>query len=105
MHWVLIVLTFDPTASTAPVNVAMQEFGDEASCLAAGGRIVDTIGQLPPKFTRAVKVTPLDVIKGMPSRRHPSPALHPRANLRRDFLQTTSSSTATNNVFNTEPLN
>jgi hypothetical protein len=42
MHWVLIILTFDTNAaSTAPVDVAMQEFADEASCVAAGAHTID----------------------------------------------------------------
>ena len=56
MHWVLIVLTFDPNATTAPVNVAMQEFADEPSCVAAGLHVVDAIGQIPPNYTRGVKM-------------------------------------------------
>jgi hypothetical protein len=57
MHWVLIILTFDPSATiTVPVNVAMQEFGDEASCVAAGAHTVDAIGQLEPKSSRGVKM-------------------------------------------------
>ena len=57
MHWVLIILTFDPSpTTTVPVNVAMQEFGDEASCVAAGAHTIDAIGQLEPKYTRGVRM-------------------------------------------------
>ena len=56
LHWVFIILTFDPSQTTVPVNVAMQVFGDEASCIAAGAHTVDAIGQLEPKYTRGVRM-------------------------------------------------
>ena len=55
MHWVLIILTFDPN-STAATNVAMQEFSDEPSCVAAGMHTVDAIGQIEPKYKRGVRM-------------------------------------------------